>query len=221
MWDILHSAAGVCDEKKVSMNELLKTLDILLPCIYCRESYKIFRNQLGQCKKGEAVSFMFDLHNLVNQKLRKQRIEAFQSEVLNMSPSSNREELTKLLSSFMDNTSIKPYLSPTLEIVKKRYCVNRDDLFTWKSVSISVLAMCKGQVKNHFQVQNFSVLSLFLKEFHGILLKAEPASKIAENVFKMMQMKSVEEIISSIEMKKPLGDLYLMEAGACMKGTCI
>lgn len=86
LWQLLHCIAWQSDSKQVYDKEILQTfftsLQPLLPCKYCRNSYGGFlkdvealrKETVGQAvEKRHLVAFVYDLHNKVNAKLAKQR----------------------------------------------------------------------------------------------------------------------------------------------------
>jgi hypothetical protein len=65
-WQLFHLIAFKSDNP----NEFLQEIGDILPCKFCRESTKEYIKQLPL--KGDAGKWMFDLHNMVNHKLRTQ-----------------------------------------------------------------------------------------------------------------------------------------------------
>jgi len=160
------------------------------------------------------------MHNLVNDKLKAQRIERFQTEFLKQPL---KKEFTNMLNLFLTDTSFKPQFVPTLEIVKKRYCVNHDNLFPWKHVCVVIAAMCKGLIKYETQSLNFSKLIEFLQEFLHIvkLIQKSRSVCLQTNLTTLLNMNSVHEIYQELQKSEYTSNFNLIEAGTCLKGTCI
>ena len=87
VWSVLHAAAhladaGVWDTKVQDLSTLLRNLQPVLPCRYCRDSYGPFLAE-ALAERGEPLELIiesrkvsglvFDLHNKVNSKLARQR----------------------------------------------------------------------------------------------------------------------------------------------------
>jgi hypothetical protein len=79
-WKFLHtlSYSPIAHQFPVQITDFVNTLKFVLPCIYCRESYTLFVNQVS-AKMGAPLSslvdtkqlpmFMYLLHDKVNEKL--------------------------------------------------------------------------------------------------------------------------------------------------------
>jgi len=81
LWKVLHilstnypQTPTETDKKKYK--DFYKSLQEMLPCIYCRESYKqfwrIFPIDNYLCSQKHLMYWVYTLHNFVNDKLRKQ-----------------------------------------------------------------------------------------------------------------------------------------------------
>ena len=88
-WQLFHLIAAKSPDPKV----LFLQIKDILPCKYCRESTKQFTKELPYT--GDAERWMYDLHNKVNHKLRKQSLQ--------------------------DPSVIAPVDSPSFEEVQKKY----------------------------------------------------------------------------------------------------
>jgi len=74
-WKFLHSIAYSYDEKNSSFyKKLFNSLQYILPCIYCRRSFKKYINEdpIDTTNKRSLTSWLYRIHNKVNEKLRKQ-----------------------------------------------------------------------------------------------------------------------------------------------------
>lgn len=74
-WKLLHSIAySYNDEQKVCYKTFFNSIQHILPCIYCRRSYKKFIDMypIQNETKKDLVKWIYTIHNCVNDKLRKQ-----------------------------------------------------------------------------------------------------------------------------------------------------
>jgi len=82
-WNVLHGVAIVANENNsVYADEIYTHMKNLLPCIFCLKSYRIFHEQLFKEKslksyidEGRGPEVSWEVHNLVNEKLLKQKVE--------------------------------------------------------------------------------------------------------------------------------------------------
>jgi len=92
-WSVLHGLCGLCTpsltngvpvnvEDYAALAKIFDLLRILLPCPLCLDSYKVFYNDLelsygrsifDEIRSGHSFKLCYDLHNLVNEKLFRQR----------------------------------------------------------------------------------------------------------------------------------------------------
>lgn len=74
-WKFLHSIVYCYDETKSSYYKtFFNSLQYILPCIYCRRSYKkyIKEDPIDITDKSSLTAWLYRIHNRVNEKLRKQ-----------------------------------------------------------------------------------------------------------------------------------------------------
>ena len=78
-WKLLHSIAegfpdNPSDDIKNIYTEFFGCLKYILPCIYCRNSFAEFTEKLkiNTTSKDTLIKWLYDIHNMVNDKLRKQ-----------------------------------------------------------------------------------------------------------------------------------------------------
>lgn len=72
-WRVWHGLAQ--HAPPADMEAFAEALGPTLPCRFCRDSYRDFRLQLGPVTQ-DPPRYAFDLHNLVNRKLRHQEYDA-------------------------------------------------------------------------------------------------------------------------------------------------
>ena len=70
-WKFLHSIAYCYKENEKSYQQFFKSIQHVLPCIYCRRSYKKYITELPVDTK-HLTKWLYMIHNRVNEKLRKQ-----------------------------------------------------------------------------------------------------------------------------------------------------
>ena len=77
LWEVLHGCAYLINENNFkAFNIMMYELNILLPCIHCLRSYRDFYVPLPTQYQGSNIYYMkyvYDLHNMVNNKLDKQK----------------------------------------------------------------------------------------------------------------------------------------------------
>lgn len=74
-WKFLHSIVYSYDETNSPYyKKFFNSLQYILPCIYCRRSFKkyIKEDQVDTTDKRSLTSWLYRIHNRVNEKLRKQ-----------------------------------------------------------------------------------------------------------------------------------------------------
>lgn len=79
-WDFLHtlpySYDSSCNKERNAMKGFLKLLGEMLPCIYCRRSYKQYYEEMPVDShldtQNSLARWMYQIHNKVNGKLRSQ-----------------------------------------------------------------------------------------------------------------------------------------------------
>ena len=77
LWEVLHGCAYLVNEKNFqAFNTFMYELNTLLPCIHCLRSYRDFYIPLPRQYQGSNIYYMkyvYDIHNMVNEKLDKQK----------------------------------------------------------------------------------------------------------------------------------------------------
>lgn len=81
--------------KKYTM-DLFTNLQYTLPCKYCRQSYKSFIKKLPIHKylnsRADITWWLYSIHNMVNEKLRKQEHAVFDKKVLKLTQLAKKEK---------------------------------------------------------------------------------------------------------------------------------
>ena len=216
-WSVLHSATFLMDLYGIEPSTLFKTLEQLLPCIYCRKSYVEFVASIGLPKRGLAVTWLYTIHNLVNKKLFDQKVDAL------MVPSSIKKQ-------FVIDQFIK---IPTEEVLRKRFIVSREEPITFKDLTVFLLAMVMG-LETQGQAQKDAFL-VFLKELLKVLEKCpaettldslELVKELAHNdTHNWRLILEKEKYMIIVGPGRPLRQATdasnLIKAGACINGTCM
>ena len=86
-WDLFHRIAFHAEDKSV-----LKNLGEVLPCKFCRKSTLKYMRQ--HPLSGDAGKWLYEIHNMVNNKLRSQCAE--DPKVVNPGPDPSFEEVKKM-----------------------------------------------------------------------------------------------------------------------------
>lgn len=79
LWKVLHKIAQLLERRKIpftmeNKERYFGPLRVILPCVYCRKSYPEYFEILSR-KEMSPTRFVYELHNMVNEKLNKQIIE--------------------------------------------------------------------------------------------------------------------------------------------------
>jgi hypothetical protein len=151
-WSVLHGLCGLCTlsltnglpiniEDYSALAKIFDLLRILLPCPLCLDSYKIFYNDLEaslnhsifeEIRNGGAFTLCYNLHNLVNEKLFRQR----RGDVYLGKPIESKK-LNALYDSYkrVQNT-------PTLLVVEKRFKATDLHPFSEEAVWTMLASFC-------------------------------------------------------------------------------
>lgn len=124
-WKVLEGLAWLCDKLPneaayIAFEKLMRSIGYILPCIYCRTSCKIYVNQLYEKNITSSRQLVFELHDLVNQKLKKTTNITY-SEYLSKLESAETSNFWVSLTIFMGfvccdyDDTMKPYLREFLE----------------------------------------------------------------------------------------------------------
>lgn len=126
LWSVLHGMSALVTKNNYRYaNDVFTSLKVLLPCIHCRKSYieffdLTFNPENSLITKEKAIKWVYDLHNLVNDKLD-----------------------TQLVSDTEEKSLIKELLQkkrPTLEVVHKRLDLSQGEVINVLSVKKSLLS---------------------------------------------------------------------------------
>lgn len=225
LWETLHAGAILYDSNKRSAIKLFRPLRRLLPCRYCRDSYNGFYEALQDPPLSAAAPWIFTVHGLVNAKLQRQRAEAYATKY------GLPEELAEQLFATCGELAAEP----TLEVILKRFIVNREEPFVWRSMSAALLAIVMGleistddlyndmheflegliEVLELSKQENASELIGCLKSFKALVGAKKPASELRS----FIETEKYESILGSI-FKSATEASRLVKAGACVAGTC-
>jgi len=134
-WVMLHTItfnAPLIITDKQKYIELFSNLQDVLPCKYCRQSYKFFYNNLSIHEylddRMGIVYWLYAIHTLVNFKLKKKNMATFR-EVVMFYESNRAEKLTEdEINLFIINTERK-YLLKTYNYLKN--IITKLDAVNW------------------------------------------------------------------------------------------
>ena len=196
MWDILHAAGSVYDKNSTSIDALVRPLKVILPCRYCRDSFVGFYNLLGKPAIGRGLKWTYDVHTLVNEKLAKQRLDK----------------------SGVSGVPLKDLFSePSFEVVQKRLLVNSDELFTWKAISVVLLALTMANADEN-ELMTFT--SALKKAVH--FSNQQNATMINDflDLFMRTPVDQRRQLLDSTKYSNTKAHSDLIRAGTCIAGSC-
>ena len=214
MWDLLQSSAFLLDASHASSTSLLEPLRRLLPCIYCRNSFVDFYKVLGAPKKNEAAQWVYDVHKLVNRKLMRQRAEAFVEK---------RPQCSALV---VDSHELLS--EPKMEVLQKRFLVNREEPICRRGLLTVLLALVMALQLKH-DTEDLQALYKFVRA----LIKVARLSK-QHNEYEIKDILNTFLQIGTLDHKREFLEQVkygttgidgrrassLIKAGACISGTC-
>jgi hypothetical protein len=140
-WQIFHGISFLsttdssCSSMscKTEMLTIFKNFSVLLPCIHCRNSYRIFFNEkevLEFLNANNAPLYVYNIHNKVNIKLEKQRLEKLLPQ-------------TQLPQKLLEEGSLKKF--PDFSIIEKRWLLTDGkpfgDEIMWRVLLIMAVAI--------------------------------------------------------------------------------
>lgn len=137
LWRILHTVAFVPDSEVAE--RLVRVLKKTLPCSFCRESFGGFVRQLDEkyqldvrdvVSQGKLYQWMYDIHELVNDKLDRQRAHDAVKPMAVAAMAASRGasslsigDMTSVLEKAMETGGAFRSRRPTLECVEKRFAI--------------------------------------------------------------------------------------------------
>jgi hypothetical protein len=233
MWDLLHASAFLADANGIDLDPLVQPLTQILPCSYCRDSFNLFYGALGAPKVSLGATWVYEAHKLVTQKLMEQRLKAFLGKYAKDWPSAAVETLKANGHSLVSE--------PTLEVVQKRFMVNRDEPFQWRTITTVLVAFVMGlEVLTGPMESQYEALVAFLKALCAIVKVSHQCT--SDDIIVALQ--SFADKVSRGPAKMPPADLRvhvedlkysaicrrnkkdakdysrLIKAGACINGSC-
>jgi len=199
MWETLHSCAFLFDSEKVDMTNTLETLEELLPCIHCRNSYKQFNQELGQPSIGSASKWLYDMHNKVNLKLWRQKF--------------NNDD----------------FIRPVPEVVAKRFLIKEEKIsWSSLSTSLLAISMYMETCTNKKQlVHIFKTFLRGLKT--AVEISKQPNSEqiigILTSLEKIKDPHEIRLYLENVKYGSSGPEVHeiteLIRAGSCLKKTCV
>ena len=193
MWELLHSAGQVYDANSMNIDALVRPLKVILPCRYCRDSFVLFYDELRKPVTGRGLLWTYNVHTLVNEKLARQRLEK----------------------SGVSGVPLKDLFSePTFEVVRKRLLVNSDELFTWKSISVVLLALT---MSNAEETEFVSFVNALMKAVE--LSKQQNTQMIVEFLDVFLKSNNRRHLLETTKYSNA-SHSDLIRAGSCIAGSC-
>lgn len=160
LWLVLHAMAFYIESPRL-IARLVQLLGVLLPCRFCRESWPAFVAQLEHdtgksvaehVEAGSFPRFLYDAHNLVNDKLTRQRVHDVADKVapalateLGLSPMQAANVARAMAAAMAATPGAYAELDkrPSYECVVKRYYISGSTPFpcaaVWRSLLLFTL----------------------------------------------------------------------------------
>ena len=200
VWTVLHGLSFL-NPSSSSMPVILDSLNDVLPCIFCRESFRDYFN-IDDAKEvfemGNGHKYVVYLHNKVDDKLEKQRLEKF----------INACEIkdNKLIEIMNENFRIVSN-RPTFDIMQKRFNLRKDYPFSLRNVymmimsflavlpdhkeRISIVLPSLAKMITHIgnMLKNEDLISISLKMKNDLKLKCEDAFQFYEYIYNVQMHK--------------------------------
>jgi len=193
MWELLHSAGQVYDANSMNIDPLVRPLKIILPCRYCRDSFVLFYDELRKPVTGRGLLWTYKVHTLVNEKLARQRLEK----------------------SGVTGVPLKDLFSePTFEVLQKRLLVNSDELFTWKSISVVLLALTMSNADEKELVTFVSALRRAIE-----VSKQQNTQMIVDFLDVFLKSTDRRHLLDTTKYSNGTHS-DLIRAGSCIAGSC-
>ena len=193
MWELLHSAGQVYDANSMNIDPLVRPLKIILPCRYCRDSFVLFYDELRKPVTGRGLLWTYKVHTLVNEKLARQRLEK----------------------SGVTGVPLKDLFSePTFEVLQKRLLVNSDELFTWKSISVVLLALTMSNADEKELVTFVSALRRAIE-----VSKQQNTQMIVDFLDVFLKSSDRRHLLDTTKYSNGTHS-DLIRAGSCIAGSC-
>lgn len=209
MWVLLQNVAFLLDKKQETCVAIYKSLEVLLPCIHCRNSYTEFFKDFSDPTAGNYAEWVYRMHKRVNFKLNNQQIEKALSQVTSVF-------FRGSIRTFLEKTREILFKEPTFEVVQKRFEMNYEDPVPRRDLMIVLLALAT----NYDKAIHKEPLLKWLQCIYDVLPKAE--------ILVVMQAIVSDKNVLDTVIQLKYGSLNedsrfaasLIKAGSCLKNTC-
>ena len=152
--DIIDEQDSDHIERRKYIKELFENLQYTLPCKYCRESFKQFLSELPiagslSCR-ANLTRWLYDIHNKVNSKLRKQEIEAVEKKYKELKKevkngTKKHHDAYKELETFVSKTMITDNDPPFEEVSKKYESYRAGSCSGPQKPTLTLMPTCRGK----------------------------------------------------------------------------
>jgi hypothetical protein len=188
LWTVLHGLAAL-QTRPADMETVLKGLCVLLPCSLCQNSYCSFyktkKNVRGMCERGEGPKLVWQIHNLVNDKLEAQRLEKFMDA---LGAHGNQREAMIAMKGLLSNR-------PSFDVVMKR------------------AALASTQLQYIHTDDIFRVLFAFVLNSGNDPIKYEWIAKWIQALTNMYPVKELERVYLPQDRKEAFASLLMARDG--------
>ena len=209
MWTLLQNVAFLLDEKKIGCISIYKSLEVLLPCIHCRHSYKEFYAEYSDPVPGSYANWVYRMHSRVNSKLESQQMD---KALQNVDSAFYRGSIRV----FLQKSRNIIYKEPSFEVVEKRFRMNFEDPVPKRDITTILLALAT----NYNQELHKQPLLHWIDCIYEVLPKEEL------KIFQEAIRNNANLLNTAIQLKYGSIDenskyaASLMKAGSCLKNTC-
>ena len=244
LWSVVHGcsqAYDLDDRLGKPIHSLLQTLRVILPCVYCRNSYNGFLDDLGLPKQKTSLEWSQKLHNMVNTKLELQRIDKLRdAECLGLSKDNQLWDNLKSTAcrNLLQNT-------PSLEILTKRCILKIDNpwseydlllilttLFSHAQGPIVKIGKSQADTGSSATAATKEVLHAqleFVKALHDIAKIMGAPIDLIHLLQKVLKTPGIDARLTLVARHLFPGHsdedisqrVRLLRAGACLNGTCV
>lgn len=181
-------------------SKFFNVLQQVLPCKYCRESFKQFLTELPlkghDGSRYQLTHWFYQMHNKVNNKLRKQEAEAFEKKLIEIQEHVTNEELCfadamKELEKFA-KTSMITDSDPTYASVARRYDssispADKGDMWLFiGAIVFNYPEKINARDADHVQKRKATA------EFFAILPEVIPYAGYGEKMFRWMEEHEIQ-----------------------------
>lgn len=221
MWTILQNVAFLLDEKSESCVAIYKSLEVLLPCIHCRNSYTEFYKDYSDPLMGQYAQWVYQMHSRVNSKLNGQQIDKALEKV-------GSTWIRGAIRAFLQKTQKILFKEPSFEVVTKRFEMNYEEPITRKDLMIVLLALATNYEKSLHKEALYKWLDCIRSVIAAMAGRDTTAATMLEyiSIVQNAILKDANVLDTVVQLKYGILNeesryaASLIVAGSCLKHTC-